>query len=79
MRVVELKALARERGLRSYSWLRKAELIALLCPAPRTRPAVPGDPLHRGPREFNELNRKIRHSRKKHDGMIHKRKSDRGP
>ena len=30
MRVVELKALARERGLRGYSRLRKAELIALL-------------------------------------------------
>ena len=30
MRVVELKALARERGLGGYSQLRKAELIALL-------------------------------------------------
>ena len=30
MRVAELKALARERGLRDYSRLRKAELIALL-------------------------------------------------
>ena len=34
MRVAELKALTRERGLRDYSWLRKAELIALLRPAP---------------------------------------------
>ena len=30
MRVAELKSLARERGLRGYSRLRKAELIALL-------------------------------------------------
>ena len=30
MRVAELKALARERGLRGYSRLRRTELIALL-------------------------------------------------
>ena len=30
MRVTELKALARDRGLRNYSWMRKAELVALL-------------------------------------------------
>ena len=30
MRVPELKALARDRGLRNYSWMRKAELVALL-------------------------------------------------
>ena len=30
MRVPELKALARERGLRNYSRLRKAELIELI-------------------------------------------------
>ena len=39
MKVPELKALAKERGLKRYSKLRKAELIALLQtppPAPRT-------------------------------------------
>ena len=49
MRVVDLKALSRERGLRGYSRLRKAELIALLQnnppppppPAPCTRPPKP--------------------------------------
>ena len=30
MRVPELKALARDRGLRSYSRMRKADLVALL-------------------------------------------------
>ena len=58
MRVAELKALAREHGLRGYSRLRKAELIALLQnnppppPAPLTRTPRPsralGPPLHRG-------------------------------
>ena len=42
MRVTELKALPRDRGLRNYSWMRKAELVALLQnnspPTPRTRP-----------------------------------------
>ena len=47
MRVVELKSLMREHGLRGYSRLRKAELIALLQnnpPAPRTRPPRPTRP-----------------------------------
>ena len=47
MRVPELKALAKERGLRRYSKLRKAELIALLTPpvpATRTRPPRPTRP-----------------------------------
>ena len=30
MRVTELKALARDHGLRNYSQMRKAELVALL-------------------------------------------------
>ena len=30
MRVVELKSLTRDRGLRNYSWMRKAELVAFL-------------------------------------------------
>ena len=30
LRMPELKALARERRLRGYSWLRKADLIAFL-------------------------------------------------
>ena len=47
MRVTELKALARDRGLRNYSQMRKAELVALLqnnslsAPTPRTRPPAP--------------------------------------
>ena len=30
MKMPELKSLARGRGLRNYSWMRKAELVALL-------------------------------------------------
>ena len=51
MRVPELKSLARDRGLRNYSRMRKAELVALLqnngtpedprAPTPRTRPPPP--------------------------------------
>ena len=56
MRVLELKALARDRGLKNYSWMRKAELVALLqnnpppwqsgglraaAPTPHTRPPPP--------------------------------------
>ena len=56
MRVAELKAIAREHGLRGYSRLRKTEFIALLqndlrptpaprpIPAPRTRPPRPTRP-----------------------------------
>ena len=49
MRMPELKSLARDRGLRNYSRMRKAELVALLqndpLPAPRTRPPRPTRPL----------------------------------
>ena len=54
MRVPELKALARDRGLRNYSQMRRAELVALLqnnppqvrsrgprVPTPHTRPPPP--------------------------------------
>ena len=52
MKVPELKALAKEQGLKRYSKLRKAELIALLtaqatppaAAAPRTRPPKPTRP-----------------------------------
>ena len=47
MRAMELKALARDRGLRNYSRMRRAELVALLqnnpppAPTPSTRPPLP--------------------------------------
>ena len=54
---MELKSLARDRELRNYSWMRKAELVALLqnnpppghshasaAPTPRTRPPPPPPP-----------------------------------
>ena len=54
MRMPELKSLARDRGLRNYSRMRKAELIALLqnsgtpegprAPASRIRPPPPPPP-----------------------------------
>ena len=54
MRVAELKSLARNRGLRNYSRMRKAELVALLqnsgipegprAPTLRTRPPPPPPP-----------------------------------
>ena len=115
MRVAELKSLARERGLRGYSRLRKSGLIDLIRnnllpsvpqltsskytkfkpyqlrskngkrlepflepPVEQTPPGpASGDPkqLKRMKKKLDELNRKIRHSRKKHDGMIHKRNS----
>ena len=51
MRMPELKSLARDRGLRNYSRMRKTELVALLqnngtpedprATTPRTRPPPP--------------------------------------
>ena len=53
MRVTELKVLARDRGLRNYSRMRKAELAALLQnnppPTPRTRPPPPPLQRHTAP------------------------------
>ena len=46
MKVVELKALARDRGLRNYSRLRRAELVALLQNNP---PPAPWAPVPRRP------------------------------
>ena len=58
MRVPELKSLARDRGLRNYSRMRKAELVALLqnnepgqsrtsaASTPRTRPPPPPPQRH---------------------------------
>ena len=40
MRVMELKALARDRGLRNHSWMRKAELVALLQNNPPPAPQM---------------------------------------
>ena len=57
MRMPELKSLARDRGLRNYSQMRKAELVPLLqnnpppdqsrtsaAPTPHTRPPPPPPP-----------------------------------
>ena len=54
MRITELKSLARDHGLSNYSWMSKAELVALLrnngipegprAPTPRTRPPTPPPP-----------------------------------
>ena len=57
MRMPELKSLARDCGLRNYSWMKKAELVALLqnnpspgqsrastAPTPCTRPPPPPPP-----------------------------------
>ena len=40
MRVPELKAHMRDRGLRNYSWLRRAELVALLQNNPPPAPQM---------------------------------------
>ena len=59
MKVVELKALEKERGLRGYSRLKKAELITFLqnnLRAPRTRPPRPTPP----PPTWEPINDKLR-------------------
>ena len=40
MRVPELKALARDSGLRNYSWMRKGKLVALLQNNPPPAPQM---------------------------------------
>ena len=47
MRMPELKTLAREHGLRGYSRLRKAELIAFLQDNAPQEPQGPSRPLRR--------------------------------
>ena len=77
MRVPELKALAKERVLRRYSRLRKAELIALLNtstlppprPTPPPQPPQPTPPLtarqiKRKKNKINKLNKQIKSSEK---------------
>ena len=44
MRMPELKVLARERRLRGYSQLRRAELIAFLQDNPPLQAPLPGPP-----------------------------------
>ena len=74
MRVAKLKALARERGLRDYSQLRKAELIALLCsaadqgPQRLTRPS----PLRSGVRSLWDLLR-CKHNRLGPGSLVRKK------
>ena len=49
MRMPELKSLARDRGLRNYSRMRKAELVALLQnnpPPGQSRASAAPTPLH---------------------------------
>ena len=41
MRVIKLKALTRDCGLKNYSWLRRAELVALLQNNPPPAPRAP--------------------------------------
>ena len=55
MRIPQLKSLARDRGLRNYSWMRKAELVAVfdhlgwnyspLCGVKPPSGAKPGPPI----------------------------------
>ena len=52
MKLAELKSLARERGLRGYTKLRKAELINLLESTPIAQP-VPKPPVPH-PRPCNQ-------------------------
>ena len=52
MRVTELKALARDHGLRNYSRMKKAELIALLQNNPPSAPQMSTwEPIDRRPRK----------------------------
>lgn len=53
MTVVELKALAKERGLKNYSKLKKAELIKLLFPSPK-KPSPKKSPKKLSPKKSPE-------------------------
>ena len=67
MKVVELKALARERGLRNYSRMRKAEFVALLQNNPppalwRPRTPVPRRPPPPLPHYMDQICERLRSS-----------------
>ena len=72
MRMTKLRALARERDLRGYSKLRKAELIAFLqdneyraCRQPPARSMGPSQPIQQPLQEIPPTKRQLKHRRAK--------------